>query len=164
MKIAVVFFVHFPLVRVRLAFHGFFTCLAAPTGEKTDPGTGRGFKLGDEIGVVTIFALARIVHERRQFQTRAQLDEYILKRFALTCRRQNRHAHRIHRAVKLRNWPIQHRHHIMTLQVSRVRQDQIRKRGRLRLEGIANDNKGNFVLAIFVLIDQHLAHFAGVHG
>ena len=52
----------------------------------------------------------------------------------------------------------------MTFQVTCVRQNQVGKGDRFRLEGVCNDQEGNFVLAILVLVIEHLAHLGGVHA
>ncbi len=52
----------------------------------------------------------------------------------------------------------------MAFQISGVGQNQIGESGGFRLEGIADNDERDFVLAVGLLIHQHLAHFAGIHG
>jgi hypothetical protein len=46
----------------------FLATLAAPAGQETDAGTGRGFKVGDKVRVVAELALAVFGGEGRQLQ------------------------------------------------------------------------------------------------
>ena len=150
MEHAIVLLIHLPLVRIGFAEQRLLAALAAPARQKADAGAGFGLPVDDEIGIVAVLALAFLGDEGGQFQARAQFDQHLLERLAFARRRQHRNAHRIHRAVELRNRPVQHRHHIMALQISRVRQDQIREGSRLGMESIANHDERNLVLAVLV--------------
>ena len=121
MKYAIVFFVHLPLIRVGFALHEFLTALAAPAGEKADTGTRFGFVIGDEVRIVTILTLPCSLTNAGNFKRRPEFDQYFLKRFAFAGRWYDGDAHRINRTVVFGNRSIQHRHYIVTFQISGIR-------------------------------------------
>ncbi|CAB3773451.1 hypothetical protein LMG29542_07238 [Paraburkholderia humisilvae] len=119
--------------------------------------------MDDELRVVAILARAVRFREGRQFKPAAEFDQHLLERPALAGRRHDGHAHRVDRSVEFGDRPVEHRHRVVALEVSRIRQDQIRERGHLRLERIAHDDKRNLVFAVLVPVGEHLAHFDGIH-
>ena len=128
------------------------------------PEPGSVSKSRDEVGVVAILARAVRVDERRQFQTRPELDQHILEGFALAFGREHRNAHRIARPVELGDRPVEHRHHVVALEIGRVGQHEIGERRHLGFERVADDQKRNAVLALLVAIVQHFPHGERVHG
>ncbi len=120
-----VLLIHLPLARIGLALEKLLAPLAAPAGQKTDTGTGGGLVVDHEIGIVAELAAAVLLDEGRQLEPGAQLDQHLLEGLALAARRHHRNTYRIDRTVKLGDRPIQHRHHIVPLQVGGVRQHQI---------------------------------------
>ncbi len=52
----------------------------------------------------------------------------------------------------------------MALEVGRVREDQVRERGHLRLEGVGDHDEGDAVLAVLAPVVQHPPHLVHVHG
>ena len=161
---AIVLGVHLPLVRVRFAAYGFFTPLAAPTGQEANAGAWRGFPVDDEIRIVAVLALPVRVHESRQFQTRAKFDQHFLKRLAFSCWWNHGDTHRVHRTVEFRDRAVEHGHHVMAFEISGVRQNQVGEGCGFGVKGIAHHDERYLVFAVLFLVDEHLADFAGVHA
>jgi hypothetical protein len=71
--------------------------------------------------------------------------------------RHHGNAHRIDRAVEFGNRPVEHRHHVVPLEIGGVRQDQVGEGRHLGMEGVADDEEGDLVFALLILVVQHLA-------
>ena len=163
MEHAVVLRVHLPLPRVRLALEELLATLAAPAGQEADTRARRGLEVDDEVRVVAELAGAGLGDEGGQPEARTQFDQHVLERFAVTLGRHDRDAHRVARPVELGDRPVEHRQRVVALEVGRVRQYQVGERDRLRLERVGNDDERDLVLAVVVLVDEHLAHLDRVH-
>ena len=128
------------------------------------PEPGIGLVAHDEVGVVAEAARAVGVHEGGQLEAPGELHQHLLERLALAGGRHHGHAHRVAGPVELRDRPVEHRHHVVALEVGRVGQHQVGERGHLRLERVAHDDEGDLVVPAGVAVVQHPAHFRRVHG
>ncbi len=160
---AVVLRVHLPLVGVGLAAHRLLATLAAPPGQEAHARARCGFVVDDEVGVVAELARSVGLDESGELQPRRQFHQHLLERPALTGRRQHRDAHGVDRPVELGDRPVQHRHAVVPLQVAGVGQHQVGVGRHLRLEGVANDQERDPVLAVFALVVEHFADLGRVH-
>ena len=97
-------------------------CRASRRGSRCR--AGLGLPVDDEVRVVAVLCAAVLGDEGRQLQPRAEFDQHLLERLAVAGRRQHRDAHRVDRAVELADRPVEHRHHVVALEVGRVGQDR----------------------------------------
>ena len=108
---AVVLLVRFPLLGVGLAAQVFVAIFAAPAHQKAN--AGLGLKVHYKVGVAGEFAPAFGGGEGREFEATCQLDQHFLERPAFAQGLDHRNAHRVHRAIKLRDRAVQHAHHVV---------------------------------------------------
>ena len=158
---AVVGRVSLPLLGVGFTAQVLVTIFATPAHQKAN--AGLRLEVHHKIRVAGELGRSLSRGEGREFEASRQLNQHLLERPALPQRRHHGHTHRIHRTIELRNWPVQHAHHVMPLQVGGVRQHQVGKGHGLALKGVTHHQKGDHMLASLILAVEHLAHRHGVH-
>ena len=146
---AAVLRVHLPLLRIRLAAQRLLAILAAPAGEEADAGAGRGLVVDDEIRIVAVLARAVGIDECREASSRPAsststswngLQSPVGGSTGTRTESTGPSNSEIGRSSM--------RHRVVPLEVGRVRQDQVGERRRLRLEGVADDDERDLVLAV----------------
>ena len=125
---------------------------------------GAAFMVGDVIGIVAIERRAVLGDEVRQAQTPGKVHQHRLKPAHVAVGRRDRPADRIGGMVGLADRPVKQANTVVAFQIGRVRQDQVGIGHHFRGIGIGIDDMRDLVVAVFVLVGQHLHHGAGVHG
>ena len=159
---AAVFDIAIQLVRVCVTAARLPARRAAIAKERAHAGAAH--VIGDVVSVVGVFLAAVVVDESRQAQLCAKLAKDRLKAAHVAVRLNHRPADRVGRGIRFANGPVEKRYAVVPFQISGIRQDQVRVGDHFGAIGIRIDDAGDDVVAVFVLVRQHLHHAADIHG
>ena len=119
--------------------------------------------VGDVIGVILVFRAAVFVHKAGHAEPRAQIAEHRLEAAHVAVRLHHRPADRVRHRVAFADRAVQQADAVVTLQIGRVGQDQVGVGHHFGRIGIRIDDAGDDVVAVFVLVGQHVDDAGGIH-
>ncbi len=119
---------------------------------------------GDVVGVIGIFRAAVVIDKAGQVQPRAQIAEHGLEAAHVAVGVDHGPADRVGHGVRLADRAVEQADAVMPFEIGRVGQDQVGIGHHLGAVGIGIDDARDDIVAVRVLVGQHLDDAAGVHG
>ena len=156
-----VFDIALDLVRVRIAPPVARPVLIPPARQRADARTP--LMVHHVVGVVGELGRAVLIHQPRQAQLHAQLNERGLEPADVAVGLDHRPADAVRRLIRAADRTIQQRNAVMPFQIGRVRQDQVGEGHHLRRIGVGIDDLRDDVFAVLPLFGQHIHHALRVH-